>query len=146
MVSIIQTPIQVSQILAGISSPISGGTDVFIGTVRNHSHGLRVESLEYTAYIPMAEKLMAAIEDEMRKKWMLHNIVLVHRVGVLHVGDVAVVTAVSASHRNEAFEACRFAIDRIKEVVPIWKKEFYEEGTAWVVGQHDIDLAGGMKE
>lgn len=145
MTSITQHPIDVSSILESVRTPHSGGTDCFIGTVRNHSHGRRVESLEYTAYIPMAEKLMAAIEEEMRKKWILHNIVLVHRVGVLHVGDVAVVTAVSASHRNEAFEACRYAIDRIKEVVPIWKKEFYEEGTAWVVGQHDIDLSGGIK-
>ncbi len=145
MTSITQHPIDVPSILESVRTPHSGGTDIFIGTVRNHSHGRRVESLEYTAYIPMAEKMMAEIEEEMRKKWMLHIIVLVHRVGVLHVGDVAVVTAVSASHRNEAFEACRFAIDRIKEIVPIWKKEFYEEGTAWVVGQHDVDLSGGIK-
>ncbi len=143
MTSITQHPIDISSILESVRTPHSGGTDIFVGTVRNHSRGRRVESLEYTAYIPMAEKMMIEIEQEMRRKWILHTIVLVHRVGVLHVGDVAVVTAVSASHRNEAFEACRFAIDRVKEVVPIWKKEFYEEGTAWVVGQHDVDYAGG---
>lgn len=145
MISITQHPIDVPSILESVQTPHSGGIDCFIGTVRNHSHGQRVKSLEYTAYVPMAEKLMAEIEEEMRKKWFLHNIILVHRIGMLRVGDVAVVTAVSASHRHEAFEACRFAIDRIKEVVPIWKKEFYEEGTAWVVGQHDVDLAGGIK-
>lgn len=145
MVSIVPYSIEVPQILDAVQTAHSGGIDCFIGTVRNHSHGHRVRSLEYTAYVPMAEKLMAAIEEEMRQKWPLHNIILVHRIGILRVGDIAVVTAVSASHRNEAFEACHFAIDRIKEVVPIWKKEFYEEGTAWVVGQHDVDLAGGLK-
>ena len=90
----------------------------------------------------MAEKMMKGIEEEMKKKWFLHNIALVHRIGLIIVGEVAVVTAVSSAHRAEGFEACRYAIDRIKEVVPIWKKEFYEEGNAWVVGQHDVDFVG----
>lgn len=143
MVSITPQVIDVPRILTDVASPRSGAIDCFIGTVRDHSHGRRVRALEYSAYVEMGEKVMAEIEVEMREKWVLNKIVLVHRVGVLHVGDVAVVTAVSAAHRSEAFDACRYAIDRIKKIVPMWKKEFYEEGHAWVVGQHDIDFVGG---
>lgn len=147
MVSITQHPIEVPPILASIHTLHSGAIDCFIGTVRNHSHGKRVKAMEYTSYIEMGEKLMRQIEEEMQRKWTLHNVVLIHRVGMLQVGDVAVVTAVSSSHRAEAFEACRYAIDRIKADVPIWKKEFFEEGHAWVVGQHDVDYAReGEKE
>ncbi len=142
MVSITPHPIDVPPILASVHTLHSGAVNCFIGTVRNHSHGKRVKAIEYSAYIEMAEKLMAHIEEEMRAQWMLHNIALVHRVGLLQVGEVAVVTAVSSSHRAVAFEACRYAIDRIKAEVPIWKKEFFEEGQGWVVGQHDIDYAG----
>jgi molybdopterin synthase catalytic subunit len=146
MVSLTPHPIDIPAILSAIQTPQSGGINCFIGAVRNHAHGKRVKGLEYTAYIPMAEKMMAAIEQELRKKWVLHHVMLVHRIGELKVGDVAVVTAISASHRAETFEACRYAIDRIKEIVPIWKKEIYEEGQAWVVGQHDVDYVGGGEE
>jgi len=142
VVAVSQTSIDVEQIIRAVSTPRSGGIDVFIGTVRNHSQGKRVRQLEYTAYVPMAEKLMAEIEKEIRGKWIVDGVALVHRIGLLKIGDVAVVTAVSAPHRKEAFEACRYAIDRIKDVVPIWKKEFFEEGLAWVVGQHEIDVNG----
>lgn len=140
MVSITQSPIIVEEIIREISTPRSGGIDVFLGTVRNHSGGRRVRELEYTAYIPMAEKLMGEIESEIKGKWVVDRIVIVHRVGLLRIGEVSVVTAVSAPHRKEAFEACRYAIDRVKSVVPIWKKEYFEEGTAWVVGQHEVDV------
>lgn len=146
MNSVTSKPIDVATILTVIQSPQAGGIACFIGTVRNYAHGKRVKGLEYSAYVPMAEKMMAEIEQELGTKWILHNVTLVHRIGTLAVGDVAVVTAVSASHRAEAFEACRYAIDRIKEIVPIWKKEIYEEGQAWVVGQHDVDYMGGGEE
>lgn len=142
MVSVLSTPIDVSKIIAGIITPQSGGTDLFIGTVRNHSRGRRVRQLEYSAYIPMAEKMMAEIELEIRHQWVVHEVALVHRVGMLAIGDVAVVTAVSAAHRDQAFQANRYAIDRVKTVVPIWKQEHYEEGLAWVVGQHDLEMGG----
>ncbi len=142
MVSITSNAIDVPSLLNAVHSHHSGAVDCFIGTVRNHSHGRRVRAIDYSAHVEMSEKMMREIEEEMKKKWFLHNIALVHRIGLLHVGEVAVVTAISAAHRAEAFEACRYAIDRIKEVVPIWKKEFYEEGNAWVVGQHDVDFVG----
>ena len=131
MVLILSTPIDVSRIISEITTPESGGIDVFIGTVRNHSDGRKVRQLEYSAYTRMAESLMGEIEQEMRQRWPVHGVALVHRVGMLAVGDVAVVTGVSATHRVQAFEACRYAIDRIKAVVPIWKKEYYDDGPAW---------------
>ncbi len=140
MVAVTHTPIDVERIFREIATPRSGGIDVFVGTVRNHSHGKRVRQLEYSAYVPMAEKLMAEIEQEIKRKWVIESVALVHRVGMLQIGDVAVVTAVSAHHRDAAFEACRYAIDRVKGVVPIWKKEYFEEGMAWVVGQHEVDV------
>ena len=140
MVALTHTPIDIEQIIRAISTSRSGGINVFIGTVRNHSQGKRVRELEYSAYVPMAERLMAEIEKEIRGKWIVDGVALVHRIGILKIGDVAVVTAISAAHRNEAFEACRYAIDRVKAVVPIWKKEHFEEGLAWVVGQHEVDI------
>lgn len=143
MVAITSEPIDVAAVYEAVRSIHSGGIDIFAGTVRDRSHGRRVKALEYSAYIPMAEKLMAKIEEDMKSRWALHAVVLVHRVGLLQLGEVAVVTAVASAHRREAFEACRYAIDRIKADVPIWKKEHFEEGQEWVVGQHDVDLERG---
>jgi len=142
MVTITSDPIDVAGILSSVVTPHSGGIDCFVGTVRNRSHGRRVNAIEYSAYVPMAEKMMAEIETELRAKWILHNVVLVHRIGTLQVGEASVVTAVAAAHRAEAFEACRYAIDRIKAIVPIWKKEVFEDGQEWVAGQHDVDVPG----
>jgi len=140
MVSITAIPIDVEEIIRAISTPRSGGMDIFIGTVRNHSQGKRVQQLEYSAYVPMAEKLLREIEEEVKARWIVDAVAIVHRIGVLQIGDVVVVTAVSAPHRKEAFEACRHAIERVKAVVPIWKKERFEDDLAWVVGQHEVDI------
>jgi molybdopterin synthase catalytic subunit len=142
MVMVTTIPIDVEEIIRAVSTPRSGGLDVFIGTVRNHSQGKRVRHLEYSAYIPMAEKVMRAIEEEIKSKWIVDAVAIVHRVGVLQVGEIAVVAAVSAPHRKEAFEACRDAIEKVKAIVPIWKKEHFEDGLAWVVGQHEVDITG----
>lgn len=140
MVAITRVPLNVEEIIREVSTPRTGGIDVFIGTVRNHSQGKRVRQLEYSAYVPMAEKLLVEIENEIGRQWVVEKVALVHRIGVLKVGEISVVVAVSAPHRREAFEACRYAIDRVKSVVPIWKKEIYEDGLAWVVGQHDVEI------
>lgn len=124
MIAVITTPIDVAKVYEDIRTPESGGIDIFVGTVRNHSNGKNIQALEYTSYVSMAEKQMALIEQEIREQWDVHEVILIHRIGMLVVGDVAVVTAVSASHRKDAFEACRHTIDRIKSIVPIWKKEF----------------------
>ena len=130
MVKVTSTPIDLQQIMTDIATPASGGIDVFVGMVRNHSEGKAVTRLEYTAYVPMAEELLGEIESEIRARWPVHQVILVHRIGSLVVGDIAVVTAVASSHRNEAFEACRHAIERIKADAPIWKKEI------WAAAEH----------
>lgn len=142
MVGIVRIPIDVGKVIDAISMPGTGGIDVFIGTVRDHSQGKRVSQIEYSAYVPMAEKLMGEIESEVRRTWTVGEIALVHRIGILKVGEISVVAAVSATHRKEAFEACRYAIDRVKSVVPIWKKEYYDEGPAWVTGAAAVDIKG----
>lgn len=126
MVSITSSPIDMTSLLRELPDPSSGGTTIFVGTVRNHSQGKAVRLLEYTAYVPMAEKLMKEIEQEIKSKWQVQNVVMVHRLGILAIGDIAVVTAVACAHRREAFDACRYAIDRVKEVVPIWKREEWD--------------------
>jgi molybdopterin synthase catalytic subunit len=115
-----------------VMTPQSGGIDVFIGTVRDQTKGKKVVRLEFEAYEKMALNEMKKIADEMMKQWPIHKILIHHRVGVLQVGEVPVVIAVSASHRAAAFEACRYAIDTLKETVPIWKKEVFEDGEEWV--------------
>jgi molybdopterin synthase catalytic subunit len=133
VVSISTVLLDPASVLVAVSTPQSGGVDMFVGTVRDHSGGRRVKGIEYTAYVPMAEKLMAEIERDVRRQWSIENIILMHRIGVLSVGEVAVVTAVAAAHRKEAFEACRYAIDRIKSIVPIWKRELYEDQLASIL-------------
>lgn len=109
-----------------------GGVCLFIGSVRRESRGKRVTLLEYEAYPEMAEAKMAEIAREAERRWGPLRIALHHRVGRLAVGDDAVVVAVAAAHRDAAFAACRFAIDRLKEIVPIWKKEHTDDGAVWI--------------
>jgi molybdopterin synthase catalytic subunit len=110
----------------------SGAIVSFLGTVRDFSRGKRIERLEYEAYAGMAERKMAEIGETIASRWPGARVAISHRVGRLAIGEVAVAIAVSAPHRAEAFEACRYAIDRLKQTVPIWKKEFTVEGEYWV--------------
>ena len=109
-----------------------GGVVVFVGTVRNQTKGKRVLKLEFEAYKPMAIAEMKKIAEQAIAKWPVLKIAIHHRVGVLNIGEIPVIIAVSCAHRNAAFEACQFAIDTLKESVPIWKKEFFEDGEVWV--------------
>jgi molybdopterin synthase catalytic subunit len=124
MVTISQRPIDVAPLLGELAGAATGGIDLFIGAVRDTNEGKAVGSIEYTAYVPMAEEEMRRIESEIRARWSVQGVVLVHRIGLLHVGEISVVTAVGAPHRAAAFEACRYAIERVKADVPIWKREF----------------------
>jgi molybdopterin synthase catalytic subunit len=132
MIEIIEGKIDVAALLQSVLVPEAGGIDIFLGTTRNHSKGKKVVRLEYEAYEPMALKLMRHIESEIRTRWNVHKISILHRVGAVPLTEASVAIAVSASHRNEAFEACRYAIDQLKKNVPIWKKEIFEDGGAWV--------------
>lgn len=131
MLKIVRTPIDLDEILRSVKSPEAGAIDIFIGTTRNHSNGREVLFLEYEAYEPMALKLMEGIIAEAHQRWSVDRIAIVHRVGKVEIGEASVVIAVSAAHRQEAFEACRYTIDSLKRDVPIWKKEVFSDGEAW---------------
>jgi molybdopterin synthase catalytic subunit len=113
-------------------SPESGGIDVFIGTVRNATKGKKVLRLDFEAYEPMAISEMNKIAAQAVERWPVQKILIHHRTGLLNVGEVPVVIAVSAAHRDAAFDACRYIIDTLKQTVPIWKKESFEDGDVWV--------------
>lgn len=115
-----------------VNHPQAGGNVVFVGTVRAQTKGRKVLRLEFEAYEPMAIKEMRKIAEQVAQKWDALAISFHHRVGVLAIGEVAVLIAVSTPHRKAAFEACEYAIDTLKETVPIWKKEFFEDGEVWV--------------
>ncbi|TGE16112.1 molybdenum cofactor biosynthesis protein MoaE [Hymenobacter elongatus] len=126
-------PIDVAAVLASVQDDGAGAVNTFIGTVRNQSTGRRVVRLDYEAYDSMALKQMRRVAEQAQEKWpMLRQIAVTHRKGRLEIGDVAVVVAVSTPHRADSFAACQYIIDTIKEVVPIWKKEEYEDGSVWV--------------
>jgi len=124
--------IDVEALLADVGDPSAGGTTLFVGTTRNENEGRIVERLEYEAYEAMAIEEMRRIGDEIARRWPVVAVSMVHRVGVVPVGQSSVAVAVSAAHREEAFAACRYGIDTLKATVPIWKKEYYEGGEHWV--------------
>jgi molybdopterin synthase catalytic subunit len=111
-----------------------GGIVTFIGAVRDRARGHAIRHLEYEAYPEMAVREMEKIADEASRRWPDARVAIGHRSGHLEVGEIAVVVAAAAPHRAEAFAACRFAIDTLKAKVPIWKKEFYADGAAWLEG------------
>jgi molybdopterin synthase catalytic subunit len=112
-----------------------GAVVTFSGVIRDNSEGKKVLTVEYEAYREMAEKELRRIGEEIKQKWGLEDVALVHRTGKLNIGETAVVIAVGAPHRKAAFQACEYAIDRIKQIVPIWKKETFEGGESWAEGQ-----------
>jgi len=131
-IQIFSSPLNIQSSIDWIMSPESGGIDVFIGTVRNATKGKKVIRLEFEAYEPMAIAEMEKIARQAYEKWPVQKVLIHHRTGVLDVGEVPVVIAVSAAHRAAAFDACRYIIDTLKQTVPIWKKEIFEDGEIWV--------------
>jgi molybdopterin synthase catalytic subunit len=133
MISLISEPIDYHTLTECVRRPGCGGVVLFLGTVRDLTGDRQTTALQYEAYPAMAHRKMAEIEAETRRRWPVGDMALVHRLGRLEVGDVSVAVAVSCPHRAEAFEACRWAIDRLKELVPIWKQENWADGTTeWV--------------
>ena len=115
-----------------VRRPDCGAVVTFLGTVRDLTGDRVTVALDYEAYPAMAEKKLAEIEGETRARWPVGELVMVHRLGHLDVGEVSVAVAVSCPHRGQAFEACRYAIDTLKRTVPVWKKEYFEDGEVWV--------------
>ena len=124
--------LDVNDCIDWVKTPEAGGIDVFIGTVRNATKGKSVMRLSFEAYETMALKEMQKIADEAIAKWPLLRVLIHHRTGVLQIGEIPVIIAVSSAHRNAAFEACRYIIDTLKQTVPIFKKEIFEDGEEWV--------------
>ena len=133
IVSLVHAPIDLAALTGGTASG-DGALCLFVGVVRDENRGRRVERLEYEAYEEMALALMEEIAAETRRRFPVTAVRLVHRLGPLEIGDASVAVAVASAHRAEAFAACRYAIDTLKAKVPIWKKEHYADGTAWLEG------------
>ena len=131
---ITEAPIDPDALYKQVLRDHNGAVVTFCGVVRNHANDKATSYLIYEAYPEMAEKKMAQIGVQVEERWGIRDFGIVHRVGRLEIGEVSVLIAVSSPHRAEAFEACRYAIDRLKEVVPIWKKEVGEDGAFWVEG------------
>lgn len=132
MITISDKPINVQSVIEAAQSEAAGAINVFIGTVRNQTSQKAVVGLDYEAFEAMAIKKMQEIADEAKGKFPVLKVAMAHRVGKLKLGEIAVVIAVSTQHRAESFAACKFIIDALKEVVPIWKKEIFEDGDVWV--------------
>jgi molybdopterin synthase catalytic subunit len=135
MLRLTAEPIVLDELLAAVADPKAGAVVVFIGMTRDNNEGRDVERLEYEAYAGMAEKELEKISEAARTRWPIARIAVAHRTGVVPIGMASVVIAVSSAHRGDAFEAARFTIDRLKEVVPIWKKEFFSGGAVWIGDQ-----------
>jgi molybdopterin synthase catalytic subunit len=136
MFKVTTEPLKVQEVNDLVKRPTDGAVVTFDGIVRNNFDGRPVDYLEYEAYAAMAEKKLAEIAAEVQQKFAVGEVAMVHRIGRLEIGESSIVIAVAAPHRQAAFEACAYAMDRVKEDVPVWKKEFFADGKAHWVNQH----------
>jgi MoaE-MoaD fusion protein len=132
---LVRQTIRVAELVARLKAPEDGALVVFEGITRNHSKGRRTLYLDYEAYEPMALAKLGELGREMRAQFPINRIALVHRLGRIDIGETSIFIGVSSPHRPAAFEACRFGIDTLKRTVPIWKKEYFEDGAAWPEGE-----------
>jgi molybdopterin synthase catalytic subunit len=137
-------PVDLAALIAAVESPERGGIACFVGTVRNHHRGREVLRLEYSAYEPMVEAECGRIVAEAESRWNV-AVGVQHRVGRLEVGDAAVAVVAASAHRDQAFIACRHVIEELKRRVPIWKREYFADGTVEWVGSADIGGAAGQQ-
>ena len=136
MFRIVEEPIEVGTLVTGAFHPDCGAVTTFVGTTRiDESSGASVEYLEYEAYRPMADRKLEEIGTEIRERWGIGEVSIVHRIGRVYPGEPSVLIVVAAPRRGPAFEASRYAIERIKETVPIWKREVWSDGYVWVGSQ-----------
>src|ERR1700677_3184140 len=133
--SILRGPLYTSSLLAGIKRGDEGGVGVFEGIVRNQTRGRRTLYLDYEAYEEMARPQMEALVQKALQQFQIRDVALVHRVGGLNIGETSVLIFVASAHRAAAFDACRWLIDTLKRTVPIWKREYFEDGAAWADGE-----------
>lgn len=136
-------PLDPVAVEAMVSDPSCGAILTFTGTVRDHARGKEVSQLEYEAYPEAAGKMLAKIAAEIGERWGIDRVAIHHRTGIVPIGEASVVISVASPHRDEAFQACRHAIERIKEIVPIWKRESYGDGDAWIGSEADYQRETG---
>src|SRR3954451_22771140 len=132
MFRVTHQPIDLNELVHYVADPEAGAVVPFIGTTRNNNDGRKVIALDYEAYPEMAEKELARVGEEATKRWAICRMAIVHRLGPVQITEPSVIIAISSAHREGAFAACRFAIEEIKRIVPIWKKEVYEGGEIWI--------------
>jgi molybdopterin synthase catalytic subunit len=142
MFRVTRKAIHLQELVEFVTDPEAGAIVTFIGTTRNHNEGRKVIALDYEAYPEMAEKELARLGEEAKKRWKIQRMAIVHRIGPVQITESSVAIAVSAAHRQDAFEACRYAIEEIKRTVPIWKKEVYEGGEVWIGTQDGQPFPG----
>lgn len=135
IIELTREPIDPNPLIRHVRAPEDGAIVTFDGFVRNQSHNRPTLYLDYEAYESMALGKMREIAVELHNKYRIHRVAIVHRLGRLEIGETSVFIAVSAAHRTAAFDACRFAIDTLKRTVPIWKKEYFEDGAVWADGE-----------
>jgi molybdopterin synthase catalytic subunit len=135
MIRVTRTAVPLERLVRAVRDPGSGAVVTFLGTTRNVNEGRRIVRLEYEAYARMATREMKVLAAEAIRRWRLRKVAMVHRIGVVPVGEASVGIAVSAGHRPEAFAACRWLIDGLKEIVPIWKREHFRGGQIWIGAQ-----------
>jgi molybdopterin synthase catalytic subunit len=134
MFELTREPLNPAPLVNAVRKDESGAVTLFYGVVRNENMGRRVQYLEYDAYPEMAVKKMGEVADEVRKKFPITDVGILHRMGRVEIGEASLLVAVSSPHRKEAFEACHYAVDRVKQIVPVWKKEVWEDGSEWIEG------------
>ncbi len=137
MIEITHEALDPAAVTARVARDSNGAVVTFLGTTRSLTGERQVLHLEYEAYRPMADAKLGEIADEMRRRWPV-DIAISHRLGRLEIGDISLVVAIGSPHRKDAFEACQYSVDRIKQIVPIWKKEFFAGGEVWVGSQEDL--------
>ena len=132
MITITETQLDIQSFTDYVLGDQNGAVNTFLGVTRNSTDGRAVVKLEYECYLPMAQKKLEEIKNEAVRKWEISSVAIGHRIGTLDIGETSLVVAVAGPHRAAVFEVCQYIVDRIKEIVPIWKKEFFEDGAIWV--------------
>ena len=146
MIHITDKLIDTESVTNSVRSDSNGAVITFLGTTRDTTAGRNVRYLEYEAYRPMADQTLKQIVNEINERWSIRDVAIAHRLGRLEIGDISLVVAVSAPHRKDAFLACQYSVDRIKQIVPIWKKEMFEDGEIWVGSDGEHYLSKSFNE
>jgi molybdopterin synthase catalytic subunit len=141
LIFVTQDKLDPEEITKTVQKDTNGAVVTFLGVTRRYNHGKEVQYLEYEAYLPMATTKLDEIAQEIRDRWNITDVAIAHRIGHLDIGEISLVVVIGSPHRENAFEASKYAVDRLKQTVPIWKKEVFSDGEVWVGNQDDTVLS-----